>query len=69
MLPPLDIFLVKADGSLLWKGAAENFEVAKLSVQKLTESTHSDYIVYSQRTGNQTLIRADGSVVGPEPKS
>lgn len=55
MLPPLDIFLLTDGGGLLWKGSAENFEVAKLSVQNLMESTPGDYIVYSQPTGNKTI--------------
>ena len=64
MLAPLDIFVVTPDGKLLWKGTAENFEVAKLSVQKLIESTPGDYLIFSQRTGNKTIIKADGSIVG-----
>ena len=66
MLAPLDIFLVTDAGGLVWKGAAENFEVAKLNVQKLMESTRGDYIVYSQPTGNKTILKADGSVIYPD---
>ena len=68
MLAPLDIFLMKEDGKLVWKGAAENFEVAKLSVQKWMQSTPADYMVYSQRTGNKTVIKADGTIHGVESR-
>lgn len=63
MIAPLDIFVVQKDGSLLWKGTAENFEVAKLSVQTLMASTPGDYVIYSQRTGNKTTIKADGTTI------
>lgn len=65
MLAPLDIFVVTKDGSLLWKGSAENFEVAKLSVQTLRANTVADYVIFSQRTGNKTTIKVDGTIVGP----
>ena len=63
MLPPLDIFFMDEPGTCLWKGTAENFEGAKLSVKKLMESTPGDYVIFSQDTGNRTTIKADGSVV------
>lgn len=62
MLAPLDIFFITEPGKLLWKGTAENFEVAELSVKKLMESTLGEYVIYSQRTGHKTTIMADGSV-------
>ena len=65
MIAPLDIFVVQKDGSLLWKGTAENFEVAKLSVQTLMVSTPGDYVIYSQTTGNKTTIKADGTTIRP----
>lgn len=65
MLAQLDIFLVAKDGSLLWKGTAENFEVAKRSVQTLKAGTPADYVIFSQHTGNKTTIKVDGTIVGP----
>lgn len=66
MIPPLDIFLVQKDGSLLWKGSAENFEVAKLSVKTLMATTPADYVIYSQKTGQRTVIKVDGTIQGPD---
>ena len=66
MLAPLDIFVVAEDGKLLWKGAAENLEVAKSSIKNLMSSAPADYVIYSQRTGNKTTIKADGSMIEPE---
>lgn len=63
MLASLDIFLLAKDGELMWKGTAESFDIAKLSVQELMASTPGDYVIYSQRTGNKTIIKADGSVI------
>ena len=65
MLAPLDIFLVAKDGSLLWKGTAENFEVAKLGVLALMAGTPADYVIFRQRTGDKTTIKVDGTIIGP----
>lgn len=59
MIPPLDIFLVNKDGTLVWKGTAENLEVAKLSVKALMATTPADYVIYSHQTGHKTIIKAD----------
>ena len=62
MFEPLDIFVVAKNGSLLWKRAAESFEVAKSSITELRTITPGDYVIYSQRTGDKTTIKADGSI-------
>ena len=64
MLPPLDVFL-QTDEGILWQGSAENFDIAKLSVQKLMASTPGTYVIYSQTTGAKTTIKADGSTSFP----
>jgi hypothetical protein len=61
MTQTLDIFTVEEDGSLVWKGTAENLEVAKLSVKVLIATLPADYVVFSQATGHKTVIKADGS--------
>jgi hypothetical protein len=56
MIPPLDIFKKQLDGTLLWKGTAENLEVAKLSVRVLANISPGHYLVVHQGTGEQILI-------------
>ena len=65
MIAPLDIFMTEKDGSLVWKGTAESFEVAKLSVKALMRTPPADYVIYSHKTGHRTIIKADGSIVEP----
>jgi len=63
---PLDIFKLEKDGSLLWKGTAENIEIARLSVKALLASSPADYLIFSPETGEKTIIKADGSI---QPRS
>ena len=56
MIPPLDIFKKQHDGTLLWKGTAENLEIAKLSVRVLANTSPGHYLVVHQGTGEQILI-------------
>ena len=55
MLAPLDIFKIQ-DGTYIWKGAAENFELAKSKVEQLAMNAPGEYMIFSQTTGNKTLI-------------
>ena len=61
MIPPLDIFKRQSDGTLLWKGTAENLEVARLSVRVLANTSPGHYIVVDQGTGEQILITLESS--------
>jgi hypothetical protein len=54
---PLDIFKLENDGSVVWKGTAENLEVAKLSVKMMAESSPGDYLIFSPITGDRTVIK------------
>jgi hypothetical protein len=54
---PLDIFKLENDGSVVWKGTAENLEVAKLSVKVMAESSPGDYLIFSPATGDKTVIK------------
>jgi hypothetical protein len=55
MLAPLDIFKVQ-DGTYVWKGAAETFELAKFKVEQLAISAPGEYMIFSQTTRDKTLI-------------
>lgn len=59
MIPPFDIFRVAADGQLVWKSAAESLDTAQRRVRILMAVDPADYIIFSQETGNKTVIRAE----------
>jgi len=59
MIPPLDIFLVAKDGQLIWKAAAADLESAQRRVKLLMGVEPGDYVIYSQKTGHKTLVRAE----------
>ena len=61
MQQDLDIFKQEEDGVLIWKGTAENLEVAKLSVQVLVKNSPGDYVIFHHETGTKLLVKADGS--------
>ncbi len=54
---PLDIYKFENDGTILWKGTAENMEVAKLSVTMLVKTSPGDYLIVSPATGEQTVVK------------
>jgi hypothetical protein len=55
MLAPLDIFKMQ-DGTYVWKGAAESFELAKSKVEQMATYAPGEYMIFSQTTQNKTLI-------------
>ena len=54
---PLDIYKFENDGTVLWKGTAENLEVAKLSVKMMVETSPGDYLIFSPATGEKTVVK------------
>ena len=68
MVPPFDIFRVESDGHLVWKDTAETLDLARLRIKILMLAHPADYVIYSQRTGHKTVIRADSSNIGPAGK-
>jgi hypothetical protein len=52
----LDIFRLEKDGAVVWKGTAENLEVAKLSVKVLANTSPGDYMIFSRATGDKTVL-------------
>jgi len=51
-LAPLDIFKME-DGTYVWKAAADSLEFAK---SKAKESGPGTYMMFSQTTGNKTIL-------------
>lgn len=56
MVNPLDIFKRDSDGSVLWRGAAENLAAAKACIKKFAISSPGEYLVLDQHTGDQVRI-------------
>jgi hypothetical protein len=61
MIPQLDIFKLEKDGSVVWKEAVENLEVANSSVKVLSTSSPGNYMIFSQATGYRTIVTLDAS--------
>lgn len=59
MIPPLDIFKKEKDGTLIWKGTAENLEVAKLSVKTLAATSPGEYEIVHHGSGERIVITFD----------
>ena len=57
MQRPLDIFKFESDGTVTWKGTADNLEAAKLFVKILMGISPSDYLIFSQETGERTVVK------------
>jgi len=47
---------MEKDG-IVWKGTAENLEIAKESVKAMVENSPGDYLIFSPTTGNKTVIK------------
>ena len=56
MFQPLDIFKTDSDGSVLWRGAAEDFVAAKRRIEKLALSSPGEYLILDQDTGQRVLV-------------
>jgi hypothetical protein len=65
MLAPLDIFRVESTGRLLWRAAATDMDAATRRVRILMASEPSDYIIYSQETGNKTIVSREPQPAPP----
>jgi hypothetical protein len=61
MVPPFDIFQLKANDELLWRGTAVTVEDAHARVAELVKSSPGDYLIVSLHTGNKTIIKSDGA--------
>jgi hypothetical protein len=59
VIPPLDIFKLEPEGQLLWKATAEDLATAKLNVKILATDSPGDYVIYSQQTGDKTIVKLD----------
>jgi hypothetical protein len=64
MVEPLDIFVKMEDGTYVWKAAADSFELAKSTVQRLATTSPGEYMIFSHTTGNKIVVNCDGL---PEP--
>jgi hypothetical protein len=63
MLEPLDIFIKIEDGTYMWKAAADSFELAKATVERLATTSPGEYMIFNQATRSKVVVK-DGL---PEP--
>jgi hypothetical protein len=61
MFAPFDIFQTEPIGNMLWRGCAASLEEARVLVRELGSDTREDYVILSQRTGNRSTVRFDGT--------
>jgi hypothetical protein len=57
MFHPLDIFETDSDGSILWRGAAEDFKAARRLIEGLALSPSGEYLILNQHTGQRQHVR------------
>jgi hypothetical protein len=57
MIAPLDVFKVEKDGTLRWLEVAETLEAAKARIAALGAKSPGEYVIYSQKTGNKTVVK------------
>ena len=67
MIAPFDVFKVEKDGKLRWLETAETFEGAKARIEALAASSPGEFVIYSQKTGSKTTVRA-GRATGGKPE-
>ena len=58
MVPPFDIFRLDNDGTLRWLQTADSLQAATLRIEVLALSDPGEYVIFSQKTGNKTVINA-----------
>jgi hypothetical protein len=59
MIAPFDIFKTDKEGTLLWCGEASSLDEAKMKVQHFLREETTDYVIFSQKTGNRLVIQPD----------
>jgi hypothetical protein len=57
MLPPFDIFRVETNGEVLWIKSAADLKSARLAVKELMASSPCEYLIHSQRTSNDLVVK------------
>lgn len=61
MIAPFDIFRTDKSGTLLWCGEAKTLDEAKERVATLMAAEQTEYVIFSQKTGNRMVIQPDGT--------
>jgi hypothetical protein len=54
--PSFDIFQVNKRGQVLWQGFAVSGKEANETVQKLMQTSPSDYLILDQSSGNKVVV-------------
>jgi hypothetical protein len=59
MIALFDIFRTDRDRNLVWCEAATTLDEARAKVQSLAELEKTDYVIFSQITGNRIVIQPE----------
>ena len=57
MIQPLDVFSTESDGTLLWRGSAEDFVAAKRFIESLAASRPGEFLILNQVTGQRQRMQ------------
>lgn len=63
MIAPFDIFKDK-QGTLMWCGTAMSLDEAKDKVRSMVAAEKTEYVIFSQKTGNRLVVQPDEKKVG-----
>lgn len=63
MIAPFDIFKDK-QGTLMWCGTAMSLDEAKDKVRSMSATEKTEYVIFSQKTGNRLVVQPDEKKVG-----
>jgi hypothetical protein len=61
MIPPLDIFRMESNGSLIWCRVCNDLDAVKELIRTLAESHPGYYVVFSQKTGHMFFVGPDAA--------
>ena len=51
-----DIYRVDFDGSVMWLGSAQSYNVALLEIELTAVEAPGDYIIVNRQTGDRTVL-------------
>jgi hypothetical protein len=56
MFPSFDVFQIDDSGRVVWKGFVESVLAARATIQRLMQSSPSDYLILNQSNGERLVV-------------